>query len=772
MSPCPTDAVLHRFLADSLPAPEATVVERHLEGCGACRRRLDVVAEVTAVGSALVQAAGRKQVPSPGLERAMERLELEVTSRSAADGPVHLNPLLPTLQPTARPGFIGRLGGIEIRRVIGRGGMGVVYEGFDPALDRTVAVKVLSPHLVEDGEAKERFFREARAAAALTDEHVVTIHAIDQIDGMPFLVLQHVAGESMADRLVREGRLPVETVAGIGAQVARGLAAAHVRGLVHRDVKPANVLIEHATGLVRLTDFGLAKLVGGQSITGVGTVAGTPMYMSPEQAAGEAIDGRSDLFSLGVVLYVAAAGRLPFNGDSPHVVLYQIRTHSPTPLAEIDPAIPAWFCSVVERLLEKDPDKRIQTASEAADLLERRADRHGATRASKRPYWVAGAAVAVACLAGVAALATYLSRETNQDTTPLPIAPGPAAEAAAGFAIVGRPDLYKTLGAAVQVATHGDVIEVHGNGPHLEKKVEIRDKKLTIRAATGYRPRIQPEAPGQRAEVQWLNSDTDLTVEGLDILWPVTGPKPPYDASNAPATIGGPRGLITVRGCRIVCGKQAGCVVTGARELAVENCHFVADGGTAVWWRAIAGGKLRITGSVIEADAALFLSFQPADGPNSEPGAVELSNNTLVAKGAIAFVFPAVPKQNVRIDARRNVVSVNNVFGVPTRQVSKTESITTLSQVAIWSERDNVYNRGCNYLVGIKLGPLVLTPAGLDSLDKWHAFWKLKETGSVERDIRFHARLPGLLPAPLRLDIGNTTGPLPSPVGAGELPFK
>ena len=251
------------------------------------------------------------------------------------------------------------------------------------------------------------------------------------------------------------------------------------------------------------------------------------------------------------------------------------------------------------------------------------------------------------------------------------------------------------------------------------------------------------------------------------------GPKPALDPTNSPAVLGGLRGKLTIRGCRIVCGKQAGCILTGARELTIESCFLAADAGVAIGWRAPPGGRLRVTGSVIEAASALFVIVPPADGGPERPAAVELTRNTLAAKGAIGFIYQVQPRQKVRVEARRNIFRVNHVFGVPTRTKSAAEPTVVLRQILDWTERENVYDRQCNYLVGIKASPITLTPAGVDSLDKWLAFWKANETESVEGDVQFQVRPPVDLPTPLRLDrIDKPSGMLPDPVGAGELPFK
>jgi hypothetical protein len=753
MTGCPPDSALRRLGADALPVADASPLERHLDSCDRCRERLDALAGVTAVGAAL-GIAGRPPA-SADLSRAMNRLRT---------GPTDVSPAAATwtLPPTARLDFLGRLGAIEVRRLIGRGGMGLVYEGFDPALNRPVVVKVLSPHLLGDGAAKERFLREARAAAALTHEHVVTIHAIDQHDGVPYLVLQYVAGESLADRLARDGKLPVVQVARIGGQVARGLAAAHSVGLIHRDVKPANVLLDAESGDVRLTDFGLAKLVGGGTITGVGTLAGTPAYMSPEQAAGGPVDARSDLFGLGVVLYAAAAGTLPFAGDSPHAVLYQIRERTPTPLAGLDPALPPWFCSIVDRLLEKDPARRIQTAAEVADLLEHRTV---APRCRTGPW---GPAVAVLVVVTMVAITVSTF---GRGVPPLPIEAPQSADRVEfippGFVTAGTGEHFKSLSEAVKAAADGDTIEVHGDGPHLERRVEIRGKRLTIRAAAGSRPRVEPATTGKFADPQWIHTDSDLTLDGLDIHWPVTAGKAAFDGSCSHSTVGVSRGRLTVRDCQIVCGRQSMCARSGGHEIVIQGSHLVADSGIALWWRSVPGGSIRVTRSTIEAASAAFMSFPPADAPAGEPIEVELSDNTIVAKGVWGFAYPAAPKQTVRFAARRNLLSANYLFGVPTRTATAADAPGALRRLVVWTERDNVYDLRESFLAAIKLGPVTVFPAEIKTLDDWAGLWKAKPAGTIEGDIRFRPRPPAAGYVPPWLDrIDAASGPVPAAVGA------
>jgi serine/threonine protein kinase len=279
---------------------------------------------------------------------------------------------LPTfLTPSDDPTKLGRFGPYEISEVIGRGGMGVVLKGFDAELNRYVALKVLAPQWAASGAARRRFAREAQAAAAVVHEHVVAIHSVNSAGGLPYLVMRFVPGDSLERRIRREGPLEVREILRIGMQTAAGLAAAHAQGLVHRDVKPANILLERDVQRVLITDFGLARAVDDASLTQSGVVAGTPQYMAPEQAQGQPIDHRADLFSLGGVIYAMCTGHSPFRAEMTLAVLRRICESKPRPIREINPEIPDWLAEIVDRLLEKDPQDRFQSAEEVADLLGR-----------------------------------------------------------------------------------------------------------------------------------------------------------------------------------------------------------------------------------------------------------------------------------------------------------------------------------------------------------------------------------------------------------------
>ncbi|HVK12221.1 MAG TPA: serine/threonine-protein kinase [Gemmataceae bacterium] len=294
-------------------------------------------------------------VPAPG----------DPTRTGGAAGPDAV--ALPELDPPRDPAHLGRIDHYEIVGILGHGGMGVVLKAHDEALDRVVALKVLAPHHAASPAARQRFIREARAAAAVTHDNVVTVHAV--VDRVPYLVMQYVPGRSLQARLDADGPPPVETVVRIGAEIAAGLAAAHARGLVHRDVKPSNVLLEPGTGRVKITDFGLARAVDDETVTRSGGIVGTPLYMSPEQARGDPVDARSDLFSLGSVLYAMCTGQAPFRASGTMAVLRRVIEDDPRPLAEANPAVPEWLGALVHRLLAKDPGRRFPTADGVARLL-------------------------------------------------------------------------------------------------------------------------------------------------------------------------------------------------------------------------------------------------------------------------------------------------------------------------------------------------------------------------------------------------------------------
>jgi urea transport system substrate-binding protein len=282
----------------------------------------------------------------------------------------------PFLRPPQRPDELGRLGDYRVLRAIGTGGMGVVFEAEDTVLSRTVALKVLRPEAAADPDSRERFLREARAAAGLCSDHVVAIYRVGEDGGTPYMAVQLLHGESLQERLERTPRLGLATALTVARQAAAGLAAAHAAGLLHRDVKPANIWLESdgpggPFKRVRILDFGLARRIKGEeSLTATGFVVGTPSYMAPEQADGRETDDRADLFSLGAVMYTMLTGEQPFPGSSTMAVLMSLANHTPPPVVEKNPDVPTLLSDLVGRLLAKDPAKRPASAAAVVAALD------------------------------------------------------------------------------------------------------------------------------------------------------------------------------------------------------------------------------------------------------------------------------------------------------------------------------------------------------------------------------------------------------------------
>ncbi len=341
----PSPEILAAFAQGRSSGEGLQELEQHIAGCTECAATLERMES----DSDLVRRVGSAVNNKPATATA----EVSLTF----------------LEPSPRAGALGRIGHYDVLEILGRGGFGIVLKAFDESLQRIVALKILAPELAATSPARKRFLREARAAAAVRHENVVQIYSVYE-QPLPYLVMEFIPGENLQQRLDRTGPVDSGEMCDIGRQIAAGLAAAHAQGLVHRDIKPANVLLDSSLGQrVKITDFGLARAVDDASITQSGIVAGTPLYMAPEQARGEVLDPRTDLFSLGSVLYVMLSGRPPFRAPNTVAVLKRVCEDIPRPIPEIIPDAPPALCQLISRLHAKQPAGRIQTAQEVVELL-------------------------------------------------------------------------------------------------------------------------------------------------------------------------------------------------------------------------------------------------------------------------------------------------------------------------------------------------------------------------------------------------------------------
>jgi eukaryotic-like serine/threonine-protein kinase len=384
------DVRLERVL---LNADEATAefaeTARHLEACPRCRERLTELSGAEGLVKEVCETLRDGGEPTLERKEGPASIVVSVEPLLGEDTPIDCETVsLDFLEPASHPEMLGRIGRYEVERLIGAGGMGVVMKAYDTELHRVVAIKVLLPHLATSSAARRRFAREAKAAAAVVHEHVIPIYDVESDVSLPYLVMQFVPGHSLQARVDEQGPLEIKEVLRLARQAASGLAAAHAQGVVHRDVKPANILLEDSVDRVLLSDFGLARTVDDATLTRSGVLAGTPHYMSPEQASGQSVDQRSDLFSLGSAIYFMCTGRPPFRSESPMAVLNRICHEAHRPLDEVNPDVPIELAELVDRLLAKSPAERFATAQEVesqfASLLAQMQQGH---RLRRRGRW-------------------------------------------------------------------------------------------------------------------------------------------------------------------------------------------------------------------------------------------------------------------------------------------------------------------------------------------------------------------------------------------------
>ena len=391
MTNCPDVAMLNSLLAGGLSGEQEQQMSDHLDRCVECRDRL----ERAAAGDRTLRDVARNLRGSRELTDSVKRVIQKCSSDPSillgggivdpsGDSAVLTDQLLDTgLQPTranrqhtlpTTPAFTvkpgSRLGSYVILEEIGRGGMGVVWKARDPERNRLVAIKVLEIQVLADETARKRFLREARAVASVSHRNVVTMYGVEE-SPVPYLVMEFVDGPSLRTHLARKGPLDLMTVLRIALQIANGLEASHARGVTHRDIKPANIVLDIPTGRAKLTDFGLAQIEGDVKLTHVGFIAGTPAYMSPEQAMGESVDHRSDLFSLGTVIYAMATGRSPFDDDRTQMALDRVCAATPDSPQAINPSIPSSLSDLIQWLHAKDPANRPGSAAEVSQILRR-----------------------------------------------------------------------------------------------------------------------------------------------------------------------------------------------------------------------------------------------------------------------------------------------------------------------------------------------------------------------------------------------------------------
>ncbi len=371
---CPPSNVLADFMQGKVVEPQLSEFAEHLENCAKCQASaLTLHPSDTLVdslrGEALTADEIARAVPRPLMER-LKNIP-QIHARSLAGAPADED--FTFLEPPQQADEIGRLGRFRVLKVLGQGGMGTVFLAEDPQLGRPAALKVMLPKVAKNPTAKDRFLREARAAARLRNDHIVTVYEVAEANGVPYLAMELLEGQSLAEMVETGKPLNVAEIICIARDIAAGLTVAHDKGLVHRDIKPGNLWLERDSAgstRVKILDFGLARQQDESQLTHAGALVGTPAFMAPEQARNDThVDARADLFSLGCVLYLLSTGRIPFAAATTIGTLMALATESPPPPAKLNQKIPPKLSQLILQLLEKDPARRPQSARDVSQRL-------------------------------------------------------------------------------------------------------------------------------------------------------------------------------------------------------------------------------------------------------------------------------------------------------------------------------------------------------------------------------------------------------------------
>ena len=763
MSTSISDEKFRALLSGNLTDTEEQLLEKAIETDGELRRRWETIsgAEAWPLGSAPVPVRLESkqldlaiQIVHQSLEFAMMRSpKQEIIGKS--DEPV---------------GFISsdsilqlKLPGIRLLREMGRGGMGVVVEGIDESLDRRVAVKFLHPLRASDPSARERMTREAQAVAALQHENILAIYSYQVFDNIPLLVQQFIDGESLQDRLSRDGKLPLEVCIDIARQVASGLAAAHKAGIIHRDLKPDNILLEHSSQTVRIGDFGLAKRLTQEHLTGEGKLAGTPSFMSPEQTLRQPLDGRSDLFSLGTVLYAMTTGTLPFSGDDPYIILDAIRSAQAIPPQQIRSEIPDWLSDLILKLLEKTPEKRVVSATELVRILDthRLEGDHNTHRLLRwAKLWPIPAVIGL-LLVGWLSTVHFLSQDKNgnaRQTTSKNLPTENNALRANGIATrqaiwnAGTDAEFDSIESAISAAKDGDTIVVGRNIK--SNKIDIVGKSLVIQAAPGMRPSVSSMSAITDDNNGWITSDSNLTLSGLDVDWDARSGNPAWDGTKVVAVV------LTLSGTSLV----------------VDRCHIqrsssgitIAVGGNMLLRQSwIEGEEVGVGFSGYESDIQVENSFLDSNTnfgvsylrtrttTDRTPSRLKVKSSKCIGTAAVGVFAFWPPETRVEVQLEDCVLDTSATLRLVATNLSLAPDLANADVIqsrahawVSWKEIHCKHRSNRDFLIGNKLKNIQRNYlSGLTTIQKWTEFWSKSETPGIVQDPhsgRLHLEKPSI----------------------------
>lgn len=772
-SACPDRTAWKALLRGQISPDEERRLQQHLDVCPQCQKALEMSAGSTTF---LVDLAAKLQRThselSPELANLLDTADGEAAQVTQVDDrqPFVVDPTA-LLAPGQRPDVLGLIDSFEVLEVLGQGGMGVVFKARDPKLRRLVAIKVLSPFLLPDQTSRQRFLREARAAAAVNHPNAVTIYSVhDPADDSPnattsrcpYLVMEFVDGPSLHRRIARNNPLSVGDVLRIAAHVAAALSAFHARGLVHRDVKPANILLDAKSGRAKLTDFGLTRGSDDVSLTKTGIVVGTPGFMSPEQAFGKPIDHRSDLFSLGSVMFAMLAGRPPFRDQDTLQTLLRLRSGPPPSIATIRDDLPAGLIRLIDRLHAVDPAARPQTAAEVlAELRHLRGSAadsaplpsltmpalraspsdvprrisEGASKHDRTPTLadvsagikspatntarqrLAGLLLAAFAMCLVVWTVGWFKTETPDALDAVesdhsrPASPtNVAAKVPSPFVLldedgrVGRS--AASLSAAIEQAASRKRtrIRVTGDGPFLVAPISVRGQPLWIEAAESARPVfVFKRSPGSSAAM--IDTDDSLTLTGIELqVGELTRTK-----TDAPPLIRADGAELELIHCSLRGSSTTSPLIrTASPRASIRHSLLFSGATTGVAWVASESGTLTLDNNVWSGFGAVVV-----ESPSPPPldAHVELTDNTFVSQFPVQIHFGkrqgATPfdRRQLRIAVERNqfraLQSVIAVAWSASADTMPKRPEQMLPLVVQWvRDIDNLYslNSGANWI--------------------------------------------------------------------------
>ena len=773
-STCPADEVLAQLLRDSQVESASSSLEEHLSVCADCRQRLEEMAGgLTSLGRASDSAKNDSSALDGVIQQLKKKTGAIAAEATRAETPQWLKLIAQVNNPTTSDSNVAnplqlKLGSrYEVLEVIKAGGMGIVFRGIDLTLDRVVAIKLVTAQAA-CGNSIERFYREARAMAAVKHDHIVTIHSVETEEGLPFLVMEYIDGISLSDRVQNCGKLNFDEVVQLGQEMAAALECAHDVGLVHRDLKPGNVLLENDTGRAKVTDFGLAKFSTDSALTRTGVVVGTPEFMSPEQAIGDPTDARSDLFSLGSVLYTACTGHSPFQATTDWQVIQRIQNETLSPLSARYKDVEPWFSDIVQQLLHKDPERRIQSAAEVRQyLVERRSPQlpesnraHGdTTRKATVPApllrWrnmvLTTVGLLIAALIGL--VAVDIQRGVRRDG----VAPAGSSninafqeERSGAFVVVGQATRFNDIAAAVAAAKNDDVIEICSNGPFVVPPLEIR-RRLTIRGAKGTAPVLVSDGVSSSPMIV---ARADLGITGISVRWEIASGSREKGKQNNRYVVCVEDADLRMNTCRIECRTETanrygrfGAVRIRRGSAALQDSEILAEDGTSLFLHALPNRHCEITNCVLAGRVGVHLNSARSNNSARGPR-VTVQGTSIHAEKAVQLM-PLAPAS--RRSSFTTIVAKENIFDAPklciivlSAQVVNTRSGVeppTCSEIAQryyqWREANNVYRHDATLMASVTASrPFSPLPNSVNDQDQWNATWGLGKTGSVRAQIQ------------------------------------